>query len=116
MSRLVESMRLRAQRKNLLETELERQRKRLIKLDAKKIILFGSLASGHVKRWSDLDLLVIMPSSRTAKEWMRVVHGDIDGRVACDIIVFNEDEFRDNLPSSSFLREVIERGVVIYER
>ena len=115
MSKLEERQRLRHQRKNLLEIELGRQRNRLIKLGAKKIILFGSLVSGQVERWSDLDLLVVMPSSHTAKEWTKVVHGDTEGRVACDIIVFNEKELEENLPASSFLRDVIQRGVVIHE-
>ncbi len=43
-------------------------------LGALKIVLFGSLARAEVDVGSDLDLLVIMPATRTGEEWTRLVY------------------------------------------
>jgi len=115
MSRLEESKKQRLARRRLLERELEKQKRKLIRLGARRIILFGSFASGRIRRWSDLDLLVIMPSTRSSKEWTKVVAGDTESKVAHDLLVFSEDELEENLPPSSFLRDVLQKGVVIYE-
>ncbi|MEN2983656.1 MAG: hypothetical protein ABDH25_01350 [Dictyoglomaceae bacterium] len=40
----------------------------LKKLGASKIILFGSLAHG------DVDLLVIMPNTKSGKEWSNLIY------------------------------------------
>jgi predicted nucleotidyltransferase len=42
--------------------------RQLIELGAVKIILFGSLAEGNVDVYSDLDLFVIMPSTKSGDE------------------------------------------------
>ncbi len=80
-----------------------------------KIILFGSLAGGDVDVHSDLDLFVIMPDTRTGKEWMDIVYEKVERRAASDIIVYNQKEFQEKLPKSSFLKSVL-NGKVVYEK
>ena len=51
---------LKEKRRKLLEKELDRMIPLLIGLGAKKVILFGSLATDNVTRSSDLDLFIVM--------------------------------------------------------
>jgi len=64
---------------------------------------------------SDLDLLVLMPSTKTGKEWLKEVYRRVERDVATDILVYNEREFRENLPVSHFLQGVA-GGRVLYEK
>jgi uncharacterized protein len=52
-------MRATVQDKARLEQELSRLVAQLKAMDAKKIILFGSLARGELSLFSDIDLLVL---------------------------------------------------------
>jgi uncharacterized protein len=81
-----------------------------------KIILFGSYAYGTPHEDSDVDILVIMPArSQMSKAFQ------ID--VACescfplDIIVRTPENMRWRLEEGdSFLREIVSRGKVLYEK
>ncbi|HTY91740.1 MAG TPA: hypothetical protein VMC84_11240 [Methanocella sp.] len=64
---------------------------------------------------SDLDLFVLMPSTRAGKEWMDIVYDTIERRVASDLIIYNDREFRERLPTSAFLQNVV-KGKVVYEK
>ena len=57
-------------RESLLERELRKISRQLRAMGALKIIVFGSFAEGDIRRSSDLDLLVVMPSQMSGKEWM----------------------------------------------
>jgi len=50
-----------------LQTSLDSIVSQLRNIGALKIILFGSLAEGDIDVYSDLDLLVIMPSTMSGK-------------------------------------------------
>jgi predicted nucleotidyltransferase len=115
MSRLAEIMERKKGRKAMLQVSLEAIVKQLKGLGAIKIIVFGSFAEDRVDVDSDLDLFVVMPSSRTGKEWMDIVYSSIDRKVASDIVIYNEEEFRDMLPVSHFLQGVV-KGAVVYEK
>lgn len=116
MSRLEEIRQAKERRKEKLDAALARITEKLMDLGALKVILFGSLAEGEVDVDSDLDLLVIMPATRTGKEWTRLVYDRVDRLVAADILVYNEQEFLEELPVSSFLREVLSSGRVVGEK
>jgi predicted nucleotidyltransferase len=85
-------------------------------LGALKVILFGSLAAGEIDVTSDVDLLVIMPNTRTSKEWRRTVHERVDPEVATDLLVFSEEDWERELPVSSLLRQIASHGRVVYEK
>lgn len=81
-----------------------------------RIILFGSMATGKITTQSDLDLLVIMPSDRRGKEWMRIIGDELERPVPVDLLVFTSEELEEYLPKSTFLREIIGKGKVIYDK
>lgn len=109
---------------------LQRQTERKIKLQASldsivaqlqplgvlKIILFGSFAKDIVDIHSDLDLLVIMPPTRTGKEWLALIYDNIERRVASDILAFNQNEFNEKVQRSVFLQDILSSGKVVYAK
>jgi hypothetical protein len=102
-------------RKARLQEALDSLVKELTALGVLRIILFGSFARGDVDVSSDLDLLIIMPSDKTGRQWRDLIYGTVERTGASDLIIFNEKELRENLPSSSFLRRAVQ-GKVVYEK
>jgi predicted nucleotidyltransferase len=116
MSKLKEILQRKMDRKAELEFAAESITVQLIKLGALKVTVFGSLAEGTVDVYSDLDLLVIMPSTKSGKEWMSIVYESVERGIDADIIVYNQEEFQERLPTSSFLRHALSYGRVVYEK
>ncbi|MGQ9609606.1 MAG: nucleotidyltransferase family protein [bacterium] len=116
MSKLDEIIKRKNDREKKLKESLASIKEQLIKHGAIKIILFGSLAYRKVDVNSDLDLFVIMPSVKSSKEWMKFIYDNIEFGISSDIIVYNEEEFKENLPVSRFIRNILESGKVIYEK
>ncbi len=82
------------QRRALLETELARYVQVLREHYApQRILLFGSLASGQVSEWSDIDLVIIKETSRKFLDRTREVMQLLKPRVGIDILVYTPDEF-----------------------
>ena len=115
MSHIQEILQKKERRREKLESSLASIANQLRRVGARKIILFGSLAKNDVDVASDLDLLVIMPSTRSGKEWMRLIYDDVERGVASDLLVYNEDEFQEDLPVSSLLQNIANSGKVVYE-
>jgi len=103
-------------RESLLERELRKISRQLRAMGALKIIVFGSFAEGDVRRSSDLDLLVVMPSQMSGKEWMGKIYQEVDREVDSDILAFTAEELENALPVSRFLRHALATGKVIYEK
>ncbi len=116
MSKLDDIIKRKKDREKNLRKSLESIKEQLINYGAIKIILFGSLAKGKVDVNSDLDLFVIMPSNKSSKEWMKFIYDNIEFGISSDIIVYNEEEFKENLPISRFIRDVLDTGKVVYEK
>ncbi|WP_287585700.1 nucleotidyltransferase domain-containing protein [Candidatus Borrarchaeum sp.] len=109
---------LRAQkekRKEKLFQGLKEITQQLKEMGVIRIILFGSVAHGKVGRWSDLDLFVIMPPTKSGKEWMKEIYEIIERAVDCDILAYTEEELNEHIPISRFLRHVLKTGKIIYE-
>ena len=85
--------------------------------DVKKIILFGSLASGEVGIKSDLDLLVIQDTDKPFLTRSRMIMQQLNPCVAIDILVYTPEEFMkmQNEPNS-FIRNILRKGRVVYEK
>jgi predicted nucleotidyltransferase len=115
MSLLKRILEKKERRKARLQAALDSLVKELAALGAIRIVLFGSFARRDVDISSDLDLLVIMPPERTGREWQNLIYETVERTAAADIIVFNEREFRENLPRSTFLRNAM-KGRVVYEK
>ncbi|MGL5064140.1 MAG: nucleotidyltransferase domain-containing protein [Microcoleus sp.] len=81
-----------------------------------KIILFGSYAYGNPQDDSDVDLLVILPyeGSSFRKTWE--ILNKVQPKFAIDLLVKTPVEVKQRLAwNDFFLREIIEKGKVIYE-
>lgn len=116
MSKLKEILQKKKEREEKLKSSLASVVSQLRDFGALKIILFGSLAEEDVDVSSDLDLLVIMPPGKSGKEWVRLVYENVELEIASDIIIYNQKELQENLPTSSFLRGVLDSGRIIYEK
>lgn len=116
MADLKEILQKKAERETNLKSFLDIIKSQIKNMGALKIILFGSLISEKIDVYSDLDLLVIMPSTKSGKEWTKLIYENVERKVASDIIVYNHKEFEDDLPTSRFLRNVLKSGRVIYEK
>ncbi len=106
------------QRKKLLEEELSRVTDILKRhYNPEKIILFGSLAEGHVHEWSDIDLLIVKKTAKRPIERILEVCHLIKPTVGIDLFVYTPEEF-DTLEKEriSFLTNIIEKGKVLYEK
>ncbi len=102
-------------RKEMLYQGLKDIVQQLKEMGVIKIILFGSVAHGKVRRWSDLDLLVIMPPIKSGKDWMKEIYENVERSVDCDILAYTEKELDENIPISRFLRHVLKTGKIIYD-
>lgn len=82
-----------------------------------KIILFGSYAYGKPRPESDVDLLVVMDTPLRNVEQAIQISRAIDYRFGLDLIVRNPRQLAERLTLGDFfVREIIERGRVLYER
>ena len=81
-----------------------------------RIILFGSYAYGTPTEDSDVDFLVIMPfEGRTAKQAAEI-RGAVYAGFAMDLIPIMPEKLKYRLEIQDFfLREVVEKGKVLYE-
>lgn len=87
------------------------------KFDPEKIILFGSYVSGNPAPPSDVDLLIIMNSTKPSWEKSIEVSLALKHTFPIDIIVKTPDEINNRLIAGDFfLKDIIENGKVLYER
>ncbi len=106
---------LREKRKKVLEEELKRIVPILVELGAKKIVLFGSLATGSVTKSSDLDLFIVMDTEKDFMSRIDDIYRVCRPRIAVDFFVYTPDEIRSGRVSPLLLKEVVEKGKVLYE-
>jgi predicted nucleotidyltransferase len=80
-----------------------------------KIILFGSYAYGTPHEESDVDLLVVMPAANEISQAIRIKQA-FERPFALDLIVKTPRNLARELRDENwFLREVIDKGKVLYE-
>ena len=87
-------------------------------LQPEKIVLFGSYADGTPTSDSDVDLLVVMETTASPVERYLAVSRLLRPRpFPVDILVKRPDEIQSALGAGDFfIREVLSRGQVLYER
>lgn len=106
-------------RKNKLEQELKRVVDKLRKeYDPQKILLFGSLAKGRTRAWSDIDLLIIKATEKRFIERLKEVALLTQPRVGIDFFVYTPEEFQEMISEpGTFQRvEMVEKGKVLYDK
>ena len=88
------------------------------KFQPDKIILFGSYAYGTPHKWSDVDLLVIMPCRNAIDQSARIDNA-FERPFTLDLIVRTPRQMdyglRDPDDRDWFLWEIVEKGKVLYE-
>ena len=86
------------------------------KFQPDKIILFGSYAYGEPHEWSDVDILVVMPARNQIDQSVRITLA-IEHPFPLDLIVRTPKRLqRDWEDGDWFLREVLAKGKVLYEK
>lgn len=106
---------LKEKRKKILEAELERIKNQLPALDVQKVILFGSLASGGVRKSSDIDLIIVKKSDKKFLDRMDEFYEKLDSRVSLDIMVYTPEEFEKMSRTNTFIKRAIREGRILYE-
>jgi len=107
------------QRKEALEKELHGIVATLVeKYKPEKIILFGSLATGKMHEWSDIDLLIIKETDKRPLDRATEVYTLLgDYREPMDLIVYTPAEVELLLNEGSFfVAEILAEGKALYEK
>ena len=107
------------QRKEALEEELRRIIAILAeKYQPEKVILFGSLATGRINEWSDIDLLIIKETDKRPLDRATDVTAMLNyPRIAMDIFVYTPEEVEYLVSEGSqFIAEILEQGKILYEK
>ena len=87
------------------------------RFNPEKVIMFGSYARGTAKSESDVDLLVVMETSLRNSEQAAQIVRAIDYHFAMDLIVRRPNQLAERIAlGDSFLREITEKGKVVYAR
>jgi len=107
-----------AARAQLLQQELARFIEIVTQqLHPESIILFGSLATGQVEEWSDLDLVVIANTNLPFYERIKRVLQSVRPRAGMDVLIYTPAEWVAMANARPFIRdEILDKGQVVYER
>ncbi len=86
------------------------------KFQPNKIILFGSYAYGNPRPESDVDLLIVMPTKLKPSQQAIKIMRDIEFHFGLELVVKTPDDLKKRLKLGDFfLKEVVEKGVILYE-
>lgn len=81
-----------------------------------KVILFGSYAQGTPRADSDVDLLIILRFRGKGMQKAAEIRNRIRARFPLDLIVRTPEQLHRRLALNDFfLREVVEKGKILYE-
>lgn len=89
-------------------------------INPEKIILFGSYAWGNPDKNSDFDILIV--ADIKGKRWEKVAYvasflSEETEIMPMDIIVYTPEEFESiKKHNTSFIRKIISKGKILYER
>jgi predicted nucleotidyltransferase len=108
-----ESFRSPAERVGYVQRLCERIAKRF---KPEKIILFGSHAYGHPTPESDVDLLVVMNFEGSPIQQAIKISRELGLVTPMDLLVRTSEQVQERLRMEDpFMREIVERGEVMYE-
>ena len=81
-----------------------------------RIILFGSYAYGRPTIDSDVDILVVMPfKGKPARKALEIINR-VDPSFPIDLLVRTPGQVRRRIADNDFfMREIFERGQILYE-
>jgi uncharacterized protein len=101
-----------------LQRELDKTVEEIItKYDPEKILVFGSMVTGHIHQWSDIDLVVIKKSKLPFFKRVMILIDLLSYTVDIDLLVYTPEEVREAIRTNAFIREeIFERGKVLYDK
>jgi predicted nucleotidyltransferase len=101
-----------------LQAELDRYLRLLGEhVQPEKVILFGSLAQGEIRAWSDIDLIIVTPTTSRFLDRSKEMLQLLQPRVGLDVLVYTPQEFERLCRERPFFQqEILEKGQVLYER
>jgi predicted nucleotidyltransferase len=108
-------MRATAKDKERLEAAAQRLVEQIKDLGAVKIILFGSLASGTISLFSDIDMIALFEGQTNSRDLTRWLYQNINTTEAIDIFAYNLKSF-DKISNRPFIQKILKEGKVLYER
>jgi len=83
---------------------------------ADRVILFGSYARGDANPDSDVDILVIGPFAGRSVDRSVEIRMKLRPSFPMDLLVRTPDKVRERVEmGDAFMREIVERGRVLYE-
>lgn len=96
-----------------MRCELPRLAQGLAAMGARMVVLFGSMARGHITETSDLDLIVVMETSeRFVNRAIKIVAA-LQPRVPVDLLVYTPGEFK-QMRERPFVQLALAEGQVLY--
>lgn len=102
--------------RQLLEEELQRYITLLVDYyTPAKIILFGSLAAGQTRLWSDIDLVVVTDTDQRFLDRTKEALLLLRPRVGIDVLIYTPEEFERLRQERPFFQKEILKGKVLYE-
>jgi len=100
-----------------LTQQLDRVVAELKRYGAEKIILFGSAARGDMDAYSDLDLVVVKPTTMGFVERLGDVVRRCPSAIGADVIVYTPEELaRMREAENPFMEQVLKEGKTVYEK
>lgn len=98
----------------LLKSELGRIRSLLAtRPEVVALWAFGSVASGRVEEWSDLDLVVVVRTEEPFLDRIVRLGRWLEPRVGTDLLVYTPEEIRGLLGRPFFWEEILRKGVTV---
>ena len=81
-----------------------------------RVILFGSHAYGEPTKDSDVDILVVLPFKGKPVRKAIEIRNRITANIPLDLIVRTPQQIAERVAQNDwFIREIVERGRVLYE-
>ena len=106
-------------RKTQLEQELKRVTKVLVQeYQPQRMILFGSLATGRVHEWSDIDLAIVKDTPRRFLDRIGDVLQLVDPQVGLNVVVYTPQEVAQMAEQDHYfwVDEIVKKGKVLYDQ
>ena len=102
-----------------IRRELRRIIQRLVhNYKPEQIILFGSMANGHLHRWSDIDLAIVKKTKRRFLDRLSDALLKANPKEALDVLVYTPKEVQsmEQQGNPFWLHEIKSKGKILYQR
>ncbi len=83
------------------------------RVGAERALLFGSYARGNADAYSDVDLLIVIPTQRGFFERHELFADVMDAFPGCDLLVYTPEELTE-LRERGVVYEALREGIVLY--